>query len=353
MMPLFGILDFMKEDFMDFASDTIEERYIFGYEERKAALKRSGGICACCGKKLTTKTMTMDHIVPISRGGTNESENLIALCEVCNKQKGNMLYMPVGYYKAMENKSELLRMEKHVEKWFATVKEQFDIEKFPLIAPITNVQVSPSNFSNKKKQVYIPQAIFRWQIVSRDCYEEIEAVTEINIREIRTKLPTVHYLTNVTAEDGYLPTVALYSFRKMTTDKIIAVIAIQFLKEQQHINIWMPWCEAPGKWQGSLLYNLVSILLDTIERIAGYEIAHYTIVGSTKYEHTVHDFVKAAIKNPFLGDTFSYKEAIEKKKGKHSAEFLYITRKKDKIEETLESVASEFSKEHKKHIEMQ
>lgn len=69
---------------MDFASDTIEERYIFSYEERKAALKRSRGICACCGKKLTTKTMTMDHIIPISRGGTNEPENLIALCEPCN-----------------------------------------------------------------------------------------------------------------------------------------------------------------------------------------------------------------------------------------------------------------------------
>ena len=40
---------------MDFASDTIEERYIFSYEERKAALKRSRGICACCGKNSQRK----------------------------------------------------------------------------------------------------------------------------------------------------------------------------------------------------------------------------------------------------------------------------------------------------------
>lgn len=139
---------------MDFASDTIEERYIFSYEERKAALKRSRGICACCGKKLTTKTMTMDHIIPISRGGTNEPENLIALCEPCNKQKGNLLYMPIGYYKAMENQSELRQMERHVEKWFATVKDQFDIERFPLIAPMTNVQLSMGNFKSRKKHVY-------------------------------------------------------------------------------------------------------------------------------------------------------------------------------------------------------
>lgn len=333
---------------MDFASDTIEERYIFNYEERKATLKRSGGICACCGKKLTTKTMTMDHIIPISRGGTNEPENLIALCEPCNKQKGNLLYMPIGYYKAMENQSELRQMERHVEKWFATVKDQFDIERFPLIAPMTNVQLSTGNFKSKKKHVYIPQAIFRWQIVNRDYYEEIEAVTGIDIREIRTKLPTVHHITNVVPEDGHLPTVALYSFRKMTTDKIIAVAAIQLLTDQQHINIWIPWCEAPGKWQGSLLYNLVSVLLDTIERIAGYEIAHYTIVGSTQYDHMVFDFARLAVKNRFLGDTFSYGESVAAETREHSAEYLHVTRKKDELEKTLSNATEEFSKTQKK-----
>lgn len=332
---------------MEFASETIEERYIFCYEERKTALKRSGGICACCGKKLTTKTMTMDHIIPISRGGTNEPENLIALCEDCNKQKGNMLYMPIGYYKAMENRSELLRMERHVEAWFSTVKDQFDIERFPLIAPITNVQLSLGNFKSRKKHVYIPQAIFRWQIVNRDYYEEIEAVTGIDIREIRTKLPTVHHLTNIAPEEGHYPTVALYSFRKMTTDKIIAVAAIQLLKNQQHMNIWIPWCEAPGKWQGSLLYNLVSVLLDTIERIAGYEIAHYTLIGSTDCNHMVHDFACLATKNSTFGKKFSYKETVKKETVEHSAEYLYVVRKLDDVEQALDHAAAQFSEKQK------
>ena len=318
---------------MEFASDIIEERYIFGHEERKAALKRSGGICACCGKKLTTKTMTMDHIIPISRGGTNEAENLIALCEDCNKEKGNILYMPVGYYIAMENQSELKNMERYVEKWFLKVKEQFDIERFPLIAPMTNVQLSLKGLKSNKKHVYLPQAIFRWQIINRDYYEEIEAVTGIDIREIRRELPKIHSFTNVVPEEGYLPTVALYSFRKMTTDKIIAVVAVQLLTEQKHMNIWIPWCEAAGKWQGSLLYNFVAIALSTIERIAGYEIAHYTVIGSTKYNYVVRDFAQLAMNT--LGKEFLYK--------KTDMEYLCIVKKDNNLENTLNSISNDFS----------
>ena len=89
--------------------------------------------------------MTMDHIIPLSRGGKNEAENLVALCPECNKRKGNMLYLPYGYYNAMDGSSEgeLVKMEKYVEAWFQEIKDQFDIQRFPLIAPVTNVQVIP------------------------------------------------------------------------------------------------------------------------------------------------------------------------------------------------------------------
>lgn len=123
--------------------------------------------------------------------------------------------------------------------------------------------------------------------------------------------------------------------------------AIQLLTDQQHMNIWIPWCEAPGKWQGSLLYNLVSVLLDTIERIAGYEIAHYTIVGSTKCEHMVQDFARLAIKSSSFGDTFSYGESVVAETREHSAEYLHVTRKNDKLEKTLANATEQFSKTQK------
>ncbi len=331
---------------MEFASDTIEERYLFSYQERAAALKRSGGVCACCGKKLTTKTMTMDHIIPISRGGTNNAENLIALCEPCNKQKGNVLYMPMGYYMAMQNKSELIQMERHVEKWFSTIKKQFDIERFPLIAPCTNVQIMP-NSKKQKKNIYIPQAVFRWKIINREYYEEIEAVTGIDIREIRTKLPAVHASTNIAPEEGHYPTVALYSFRKLTTDKIIAVAAVQLVISQKHMNIWFPWCEAPNKWQGDLLFNFVYLLLDTVERIAGYKIEQYTLIGSTECSYAVKDFAKRAFRRPFLGLAFHYSITNKPDSDEETAEILQVLRKEDKISETVAEATKKFSEEQR------
>ena len=46
--------------------EQIEERRLFSYEERKELLKENYGVCACCGKKLTTKTMTVEHIIPLT-----------------------------------------------------------------------------------------------------------------------------------------------------------------------------------------------------------------------------------------------------------------------------------------------
>jgi hypothetical protein len=41
--------------------------------------------CVFCG---TDERLTVDHIIPISRGGTNEFGNLQTLCQPCNSRKG-------------------------------------------------------------------------------------------------------------------------------------------------------------------------------------------------------------------------------------------------------------------------
>jgi 5-methylcytosine-specific restriction endonuclease McrA len=53
--------------------------------------------CAYCGveitagdaNKVTDKTATIDHIVPISMGGENTLENIVACCRKCNFVKDN------------------------------------------------------------------------------------------------------------------------------------------------------------------------------------------------------------------------------------------------------------------------
>lgn len=49
--------------------------------------KRDGYRCKMCGVKSDGKNLEIDHIIPISKGGTSESYNLQTLCKECNKKK--------------------------------------------------------------------------------------------------------------------------------------------------------------------------------------------------------------------------------------------------------------------------
>ena len=52
--------------------------------EWQALLLYYDGKCLCCG---TTENIQVDHVVPLSKGGTNTIDNLQPLCKACNRQK--------------------------------------------------------------------------------------------------------------------------------------------------------------------------------------------------------------------------------------------------------------------------
>ena len=49
--------------------------------------RRGSGICHYCGKKFPPGALTMDHIVPIARGGKSTKGNVVAACKECNTKK--------------------------------------------------------------------------------------------------------------------------------------------------------------------------------------------------------------------------------------------------------------------------
>jgi 5-methylcytosine-specific restriction endonuclease McrA len=53
--------------------------------EWKALVKRYGGKCLCCGRD--DVKLTADHVVPVSKGGTSNIDNLQPLCQTCNSKK--------------------------------------------------------------------------------------------------------------------------------------------------------------------------------------------------------------------------------------------------------------------------
>ena len=49
--------------------------------------KLASGICHYCGKKFKPEELTMDHIVPIVRGGKSTKSNVVPACKECNNKK--------------------------------------------------------------------------------------------------------------------------------------------------------------------------------------------------------------------------------------------------------------------------
>ncbi|WP_431861427.1 HNH endonuclease [Azospirillum sp.] len=56
---------------------------------RRAILIRDDYTCQYCGAR--SDKMECDHVVPVSRGGSNDPENLVAACYDCNRSKGSKL----------------------------------------------------------------------------------------------------------------------------------------------------------------------------------------------------------------------------------------------------------------------
>jgi 5-methylcytosine-specific restriction endonuclease McrA len=49
--------------------------------------KTASGVCYFCREKFLPKELTMDHLVPLARGGTSCKANLVPACKECNTRK--------------------------------------------------------------------------------------------------------------------------------------------------------------------------------------------------------------------------------------------------------------------------
>ena len=63
---------------------------------RKNILLRDRYTCQFCGRVLPASELTLDHVVPRSRGGHTDWDNLVACCHGCNNLKGDRLPEEVG-----------------------------------------------------------------------------------------------------------------------------------------------------------------------------------------------------------------------------------------------------------------
>jgi 5-methylcytosine-specific restriction endonuclease McrA len=53
--------------------------------------RRAAGTCHYCGRKFPPRELTMDHLVPLVRGGRSTKGNLVPACKECNTAKKQRL----------------------------------------------------------------------------------------------------------------------------------------------------------------------------------------------------------------------------------------------------------------------
>ncbi len=82
----------MSDAYFTPASDSHRKK-----EKEKARLLRASvwwkqvlgkGLCYHCEKKFAALELTMDHLIPIARGGKSDKKNCVPSCKECNTRKG-------------------------------------------------------------------------------------------------------------------------------------------------------------------------------------------------------------------------------------------------------------------------
>ncbi len=53
--------------------------------------RRSQGVCHYCHNVFPPRELTMDHLVPVARGGKSVKSNVVPCCKACNTKKRQML----------------------------------------------------------------------------------------------------------------------------------------------------------------------------------------------------------------------------------------------------------------------
>ncbi len=98
-----------KRDYESFA--TLDDAVIKAERKRARELRKSrwwqqktgSGLCYYCGERVAYKNITMDHLVPLTRGGRSTKDNIVPCCKTCNNLKKDML--PLEWQDYLERKT--------------------------------------------------------------------------------------------------------------------------------------------------------------------------------------------------------------------------------------------------------
>ena len=92
---------------------------------RKNILLRDHYTCQYCGKVFNPADLTLDHVMPRSRGGSSNWDNLVACCKRCNNRKGNKLPDEVGMKLLKRPQSFSLHVNRQIMRYLGRSDENW------------------------------------------------------------------------------------------------------------------------------------------------------------------------------------------------------------------------------------
>jgi hypothetical protein len=75
---------------------------------RFEVFKRDNFTCRYCGRKTPQVVLEVDHIIPVSKGGTDDMDNLVTSCWECNRGKGAALLTDIPNEPSLHDKTILI-----------------------------------------------------------------------------------------------------------------------------------------------------------------------------------------------------------------------------------------------------
>lgn len=86
-------------------------RRTFTDYEKKTIYAMGNGRCGICGKPIDFEDMTVDHKIPISKGGANEFSNLQPACHCCNLIKNSLTMSEL-----IEKMAEIIKNQRRIHR---------------------------------------------------------------------------------------------------------------------------------------------------------------------------------------------------------------------------------------------
>lgn len=212
-----------------------EDRAWLSKSEKLRILSKSDGKCCHCGMSIEVGgNFTVEHAIPIAKGGENCDANLVALCRKCNEQKRDFVVRPDSSYFKFLNEEHRIKMKDMYTKylsntsWF-TQRNFMREDKLEIEYELRSGWYGRS-MCNRRNSGVIVRAILT---LSKAAYSDLDEILNCMIKyNKKYGLETWYLKANL---DYYFTKGAIYILRNGAKE-IVSIIPISlskmFLREE-------------------------------------------------------------------------------------------------------------------------